>query len=331
VVLDKIQADYELRRYVCSCIDRFAIGIFISTPPRRRMVEVSLPEWLTAVLSAYEQVLSELFWFIAGFGVVYLISRVFLIPLVTRIVRSRNRNNPTIETATETYLRVLLIGFATLTGIIAAGYGRILSESAVIIAALTFALGIAGQQVFGSLISGMFLVADPDFNVGDWIEWSGGQGTIEAVDFRVTRVRTRNNESISVPNTELTTNAITRPYGRDRYRITERVYVAYYEDTERALMELQQIATDHEPILDDPAPNAHVLELGENAITLQAEFWIEDPMNRDIRTVRSDFRRLVKRRFDEEGITLAPPSAQLLSGEITVTDRMAESPAANSE
>jgi small conductance mechanosensitive channel len=289
--------------------------------------QISPQDWATDLLSAYSQVLSELFWFIVGFGIVYLISRVFLVPLTTRAVRSRNRNNPTIETATKTYLRVVLIGFATLTGIIAAGYGQVLTESAVIIAAITFALGIAGQQVFGSLISGMFLIADPDFNVGDWIEWSGGKGTIEAIDFRVTRVRTPDNETISVPNTELTNNEIVRPYGRNRYRITEQMYVAYYEDTERALMELQQIATNHGSVLAEPAPNARILELGENAITVQAEFWIEDPMNTDILTVRSDFRRTVKRRFDEENITLAPPSAQLLSGEVTVT----ESPTSNSE
>ncbi|MFP4626664.1 MAG: mechanosensitive ion channel domain-containing protein [Natronomonas sp.] len=45
----------------------------------------------------------------------------------------------------------------------------------------------------------MFLVADPDVNVGDLIEWPGGEGTIEVVDFRVTRVRTRDNETISIP------------------------------------------------------------------------------------------------------------------------------------
>jgi small-conductance mechanosensitive channel len=166
----------------------------------------------------------------------------------------------------------------------------------------------------------MFLVADPDFNVGDWISWPGGEGTVEAVDFRVTRVRTPDNETVSVPNTELTNNALTRPYGRDRFRVTEQVYVAYYEDTERALMELQRLAADDESVLDDPAPNARILELGANAITVQAEFWIDDPINRDVLTVRSDFRRQVKRRFDEADITLAPPSAQQLSGELTVRD-----------
>jgi len=289
--------------------------------------QVSLPKWAADVFSAYNQVLSELFWFLAGFAVIYLIGQTFLVPFITRVVRSRNRNNPTIETAVKTYLRVLLIGFAILTGIIAAGYGRVLTESAVIIAALTFAFGIAGQQVFGSLISGMFLVADPDFNVGDWIEWPGGSGTVEAVDFRVTRVRTPDNETVSVPNTELTTNAITRPYGRNTYRITEQVYVAYYEDAERALLELRQTAAALESVLSEPAPNARLVELGENAITIQAEFWIDDPRNRDMVTIRSDFRRVVKRRFDEEGITLAPPSAQSLSGEVTVTERRTESSA----
>jgi small-conductance mechanosensitive channel len=285
----------------------------------------SLPEWLWGVLSAYDQVLSELLRFAAGFAVVYLVSHVVLVPLVTRLVGSRNRNNPTIQTATETYLRVLAFGFATLTGTIAAGYGRLLSESAVVIAALTFAFGIAGQHVFGSLISGLFLVADPDFNVGDWIEWPGGKGTVEAVDFRVTRIRTPNHETISVPNTELTDNAIVRPYGRDRYRVTEHVYVAYQEDTERALLALRQVATGLEAALADPAPNTRVAELGENAITIRIEFWIDDPRDREIPTIRSDFRRSVKRRFDEDGITIAPPSAQSLSGEVTVTEGSSES------
>jgi small-conductance mechanosensitive channel len=53
-------------------------------------------------------------------------------------------------------------------------------------------------------------------------------------------------------------------------------------------------------------------------------------MSMDIPTVRSDLRRLIKRRFDEEGITLAPPSAQSLSGELTVAERAADA-ASNTE
>ncbi|WP_255196419.1 mechanosensitive ion channel family protein [Halorarius litoreus] len=271
-------------------------------------------------LQPYSQAATELFAFLLVAAVVYFVGRVAVVPLLLRGVRRRNRNNPTLLTATETYLQVLLVGLALLFGLVAAGYGDYLvdTDSAIVIAALTFALGVAGQEVFGSLISGIFLVADPDFNVGDWISWSGGEGTVEAVDFRVTRIRTPNNETITVPNTALTTNALTRPFGRDTFRVTEQVFVSYAEDTEHALMELQQVAANHDRVMEEPAPSARILDLGPDSITAQAEFWVDAPAREGIADLRSDFRRRVKRRFDEEALTLAPPSGQELSGEVSV-------------
>lgn len=133
-------------------------------------------------------------FFITGFVVIYLAGRFSLVPSAARAVRSRNQNNPTIETTTKTYLPILVIGFGVFTGMIVAGHGGIFSESAGIIAALTFAFGVAGQQVFGSMISGMFLVTDRDFNVGDWVEWPGEEGITKEINFRVTRVQTPNNK-----------------------------------------------------------------------------------------------------------------------------------------
>jgi small conductance mechanosensitive channel len=253
-------------------------------------------------------------------AVVYAVGRLVAVPTVLRVVRSRNRNNPTLLTATETYLRVALVGIAAVVGLIGAGYGNVLvnTDSAILIAALTFGFGIAGQEVFGSLISGFFLVADPDFNVGDWVSWTNGEGVVEAVDFRVTRIRTPNNETITVPNTELTNNALTRPFGRDTYRITERAFIAYGDDAEKALLELQQIAANYEGVMEDPSPEARITDLGADNVTVQAEFWVEDPARTDVAQLRSDFRREVKRRFDERDLTLGPPAGRELSGEVAV-------------
>ena len=248
------------------------------------------PTELFNLLGQYSPLVADLVLFGVVIAVVYLVGRLAVVPFLTGVVRARNRNNPTLVTATETYLAVVLVG----------------------------AFGVAGQEVFGSLISGFFLVADPDFNVGDWIAWPGGQGTIEAVDFRVTRVRTPDNETVTVPNTELTTNALIRPFGRDRYRITEQVHVDYAEDTEHALMELRQAAEAADPVLADPAPTARIVELGSGFVTLQAEFWVADPATSGLVDIRSDSRRRVKRRFDAEGMTLAPPTNQRLTGSVTV-------------
>lgn len=272
-------------------------------------------------LDPYSQVLTEVVVFLVATAVVYAVGRLLVVPVVLQVVRSRNRNNPTLLTATETYLRVSLVGIAGFVGLVGAGYGNVLvnTDSAILIAALTFGFGIAGQEVFGSLISGFFLIADPDFNVGDWVSWANGEGIVEAVDFRVTRIRTPNNETITVPNTELTTNALTRPFGRDTYRVTERAFVAYSDDVEQALLELQQIAANDEDVLADPAPEARILDLGPDNVTVQAEFWVDDPARADVAEIQSDFRREVKLRFDETGLTLGPPAGRELSGDVAVT------------
>jgi len=284
-------------------------------------VLLQFAELVPDALFSYSETLAEVLVFFGATVAVYALGRALLVPVVLRVVRSRNENNPTIISATETYLKVLLVGVAGIVGLIGAGYGNVFinTDSALLLAALTFVFGVAGQEVFGSLISGFFLVADPDFNVGDWVSWPGGEGIVEAVDFRVTRVRTPNNETITVPNTELTNNTLRRPFGRDSYRVTEQAFVAYGEDTEHALLELQQTAANLDSVSDDPPPASRITDLGPDNITVQAEFWVDDPARVEIVDVRSDFRRRVKRRFDEEELTLGPPSGREVSGSLTVS------------
>jgi small-conductance mechanosensitive channel len=275
--------------------------------------------------AVFEEVALRTLGFFVGVLTVYVVGRLLVVPTVTGIVRSRNRNNPTIETATETYVHLLVIAVAVVAGIIGAGFGGVLTDASIVVAAVSLVVGAASQNVIGSLVSGLFLIADRDFNVGDWIAWPGGEGIVEAVDFRVTRVRTVNNETIAVPNTELTSNALTRPYGRDRYRITEQLAVAYADDVELALMTLAETAREDDRVLEDPSPTSRIVSFGGTAPTLQAEYWVSDPMDVNLVEVRSDFRRRVKRRFDDEGLTLGPASGHELSGELAVDVRESES------
>jgi small-conductance mechanosensitive channel len=287
--------------------------------------QLDTPAGWSEALEPYQPLVVDVAVFTLVTAAVYLLGRLVVVPVVLRVVEARNSNNPTVVNATDTYLRVAFVGLAILVGLVAAGQGGFLTntDSAILVAALTFVFGVAGQEVLGSLVSGLFLVGDPDFNVGDWISWPGGQGTVEAVDFRVTRIRTADNETLTVPNTELTTNALTRPFGRETYRITEQAYVSYTEDTERALYELREVAANGDRVLDDPAPTARVMDLGPDSITVEAEFWV-DPSEGGIVDVQSDFRRRLKRRFEEVDLTLAPPSGRELSGSVAVARETAE-------
>jgi len=95
-----------------------------------------------------------------------------------------------------------------------AGYGPVLGNSALLISAIALAIGVAAQEVIGSLVSGIALVLDPDFNVGDYIEWPNGEGVVQSIALRTTRVETQNGELVTIPNTILTNNEISRPFGR---------------------------------------------------------------------------------------------------------------------
>ena len=256
--------------------------------------------------------------FALGFLVVYALGYLVAVPAVVRVVRRRNRNNPTVREAIERYVTALVVVVALGVAVAAGGYGRLLTSSALVVAAGTLAIGVAGQAVLGAVISGLFLVGDPNFNVGDWIAWSDKEGVVESITLRVTRVRTSNNEVITVPNTELTTNAITRPFGREQFRVTERIGIEYDDDVDAAMDVLRRAVADHGAVLSDPPPRVYLEELGGDAVVLRTDFWIRNPTQRDLLSVRSGVARGVKERFDAAGFGINPPSHHDVRGRVAV-------------
>ncbi len=263
-------------------------------------------------------------WFTLGFLTVVLFARILIQPTLERVVRRRNRNNPTLRVAVVRYFQLFGVLVAFLVGITVAGYGPILSDSALVVSAVALAIGIAAREVIGSLVSGVALVLDPEFNVGDYIEWSEGEGIVQSIALRVTRVETPDGELVTIPNTILTSNQLVRPYGRGSHRIIQEIGLAYDEDVDEAIAQLEDVATSMELILAKPAPTAYVDELGGDAVILRIHYWIEDPARRDIFAARSAYAKAIKRRFETVGLTISPPAERELHGRIRVSRETTE-------
>ncbi|PSQ47883.1 hypothetical protein BRD15_06465 [Halobacteriales archaeon SW_6_65_15] len=133
-----------------------------------------------------------------------------------------------------------------------------------------------------------------------------------------TRVRTENNETLTVPNTELTANSIVRLYGREQYRVAMEVGIEYDDDVDAAMDGLRAAAESHREILNDPEPRVYFDEFGDDAVLLEIRYWIRDPTRRDVRRVRSEFGLDVKSRFEAAGLTISPASEHELSGHLDV-------------
>ncbi|UWG50876.1 Small-conductance mechanosensitive channel [Halalkaliarchaeum sp. AArc-CO] len=200
---------------------------------------------------------------------------------------------------------VLFVGISVAFGF--AGYGNFLQSLATIAAAATLAVGFALQNVIRNFVAGVFIFTDKPFKIGDWIIWGDNDGVVEDISFRVTRVRTFDNELLTVPNSELTDNVIKNPVAKETLRLKFVFGIDYEDDIDHATELILEEASDHPDILEEPAPSVRLTELADSAVGLQARVWIANPSRSDFVRTRGEFATNVKKRFDAEDITIPFP------------------------
>ena len=200
---------------------------------------------------------------------------------------------------------VLFVGVTVAFG--AAGYPGFLRSLATIAAAATLAIGFALQDVIKNFVAGVFIYTDKPFRIGDWIEWDGNSGIVEDISFRVTRVRTFDNELLTVPNNVLTGGVVKNPVAKGRLRVKFVFGIDYDDDIDAATDIIIEEAENHEGIMADPGPSVRLNELADSYVGLQSRIWIEDPSRADFVGIRAEYVQAVKERFDEAGITIPFP------------------------
>jgi len=260
--------------------------------------------------------------FVAVFAAIYLVGRVVVQPLVDRVLDARGLDVHARRPLKKiTGIVVVFVGISVAFGL--AGWGDFLQSLATIGAAATLAIGFAMQDVLKNFVAGVFIYTDRPFRIGDWIEWDGNSGVVEDISFRVTRVRTFDNELLTVPNSQLTDGVIKNPVAKDKLRLQVPFGIGYGDDIETATDILIEEAERHDGILDDPEPSVRLTELGDSSVVLKSRIWIDNPRRADFVKTRGEYTTRVKERFDEEGIDIPYPN-RTLGGELSVSglDRM---------
>ena len=259
--------------------------------------------------------------FVAGFVAVLLLGKLVLVPGLRRVVRSRGFDEAVLSLGTNVLNAVVWVA-AIAIGFAVAGYGAFLSAFAVFGGAIALAVGFAAQDLLGNFVAGVFIIKDKPFAVGDWIEWDGNSGRVEEIDLRVSRVRTFDNELVTVPNGDLANTAVTNPVAYDTLRQKFVFGVGYDDDIAEATDIIVEKAEAHEEILDDPGVSVRLVELGDSAVGLQSRWWIADPDRGDFVRVRSEYVTAVKEAFDDAGIDM-PYVHRQLTGSVEVTEDVA--------
>jgi len=251
--------------------------------------------------------------FVVVAALIYVLGRLLLLPVFDRVLDRQDLD----AHARKPLRRIAVIGLGFVAVAVAfgtAGYGDFLQSLATVAAAATLAIGFAMQDVIKNFVSGVFIYTDRPFRIGDWIEWDDRAGIVEDISLRVTRVRTFDNELLTVPNSQLTDDVIKNPVAKDTLRIRFVFGIGYDDDIERATEIILEEAERHEEILDDPAPTVRLTELADSYVGLQSRVWIEEPSRADYLGIRGEYVTDVKQRFDEADITIPFPQRSLSGG-----------------
>lgn len=248
----------------------------------------------------------------------YLIGKLLVLPVVERVLDryrlDRHAKQPIRKVIWFAYI-FAVVGFAF--GF--AGFGSILRSLATIAAAATLAIGLALQDVIRNFVAGIFIFLDRPFRIDDWIEWDEYSGIVEDISLRVTRVRTFDNELLTVPNSQLMDGTIKNPVQADKLRVKFLFGIGYEDDIDRATRIIVEEAENHPDILDEPAPGVRLTELADSYIGLQSRIWIGNPSRSDFIRIRGEYVQNVKERFDQEDIEIPFPQRDI-SGDLAVTD-----------
>lgn len=177
---------------------------------------------------------------------------------------------------------------------------------------LTVALGIASQTSMSNVVSGIFIIGEKPFEIGDTIKVNDMQGEVLSIDFLSVKIRTNNNTMIRIPNEVLIKSAITNVSYFALRRVDLILGISYRESLNVVRKVLLKVANDNPLCLDEPQPYIGVDGFGESTVNVQFYVWGKKG---DYNELKSSIQADIKKAFKENDIEMPFPSRTLyLSG-----------------
>ncbi len=175
---------------------------------------------------------------------------------------------------------------------------------AAILAAAGLAVGMALQGSLSNFAGGVLILIFKPFKIGDLIEAQGVLGTVKDIDILTTKINTLDNKEVILPNGTLSNGIITNYTSEQIRRVDLSVGVSYDADLKQTKEVLLKMLENNPKVLEYPAPEVEVFELGEYSVNFIVRPWCktEDYWDVYFQTVEG-----IKRSLDRAGIEIPYP------------------------
>jgi small-conductance mechanosensitive channel len=177
---------------------------------------------------------------------------------------------------------------------------------------LTVAIGFAAQTSASNLISGLFLMIEKPFVVGDVITVGEFKGEVLSIDLLSSKIRTFTNLMVRIPNEALVkSNIVNHSYFPIR-RLDLQIGISYSSDVEKVEQILREIATKNPLCLDEPKPVFLFRGFGDSSMNVEFEVWT---LNDNIIALQNQIYLEIKAAFDANGVDIPFPTRVLITSQ----------------
>ena len=171
----------------------------------------------------------------------------------------------------------------------------------------SLAVALAAKDTFANMISGVIILFDRPFLVGDRVELTDGTfGDVVDIGLRSTKILSFDNTIHIIPNAEISSQRITNhTYPDNTLKVAHHIGVAYGTDMEKTKQVLNKILREHQKVLNDPEWGIYFTEFGDSSLNLLIRYWIQNYKEKF--TIMDEINMIIKRSFEEENIEIPFP------------------------
>jgi small-conductance mechanosensitive channel len=258
-----------------------------------------LEGWLQRLLDGLPNLIAALVIFIVFFYIAVLARRTVRLGM-----QRRNMSPKVIPLVTKSvYMAVLVLG--TIVALQQVGFN--VTAFLTGLGVVGFTIGFALQDVSKNFVSGLLLLIQEPFDVGETIEVKGFTGTVLAIDLRATEMQTLDGRIVIIPNADVFTNPITNFSRAKSRRLELKAGVAYDSDPELVRRTALEALAEVPGLLAEPEPQVMFSNFGGSTFDLTIYYWIDtaltNPLEAQDRGLVS-----VNRLFQAAGIEMPYPT-----------------------
>ncbi|WP_224449468.1 mechanosensitive ion channel family protein [Haloprofundus salilacus] len=302
-----------------------------TTPDESESTAEGLGKFLASLVPEWIQQLPG--WRFA-LALLILVAGVYLSKLVVRLLGRPVAKRFARQSVAQIVLSGIRIAVVLLSMFVALGaYNVTFPDIFVFGTVFTAVVGIVLAPIIGSVINGLFVLADQPYEIGDMVELDTGErGFVEEITIRYTKMFTLDNSFLVLPNSSIRERDVVNYSAEDeRSRLTLHILVTYESDIETARRLIERAAQNCDDVIEGgpairigsaryPAkPTCYLDEYADHGILLTLRYWAKQPYK--MLTVRSKIQTRIKTLFEESDATLefAYPHQHLIFDETSGT------------